>query len=411
MVSGRPKYVYPDPNRHGKLRYYMCRGKGQPKYQVRGEIGTPDFWEAYARFVRGEHPYEGAPATSTTAARAALKADPSIIAAKRQSGVIKPNTLAWLIEQYTNSNEWKGLAKATRRPRELQFEKILKLPHPRKPGMTWGECPLVHIEPKHIKEIRDSNLIWIKPVDPETGEEVDDEIATNKEGSNGWLKALRAAFAWGFNDTTINLPMNPCLGIKLYPGSKEGFHTWTLQEIEHYRSSYEIKSKERLGFELLLQTGQRRGDVVRLGENLLTKDSKGRPMFSFRQEKNSGNERGTNAYIPYWQELCEIVEATPCAGKEFFLCQANGDPYTKESFGNMFREWCDNIGLHDCSAHGLRKAFVVDSIRKKRHPREIMAVTGHTTQKEFDRYAREYMRQHAVEQWLDDYEAEFFEAA
>jgi hypothetical protein len=34
-----------------------------------------------------------------------------------------------------------------------------------------------------------------------------------------------------------------------------------------------------------------------------------------------------------------------------------------------------------------------------------MAITGHTTEKQFDHYARSYMRQHAMEQLLDDYNA------
>ena len=32
-----------------------------------------------------------------------------------------------------------------------------------------------------------------------------------------------------------------------------------------------------------------------------------------------------------------------------------------------------------------------------------MAITGHTTAKEFDRYARTYAREHGVEQLVDDW--------
>jgi integrase len=315
------------------------------------------------------------------------------------------------MSEYRESTNWKKLGLSTRRARALIIDKIVAEPHPRMLGLAWGDCPLADIAPRHIREIRDANLIWDPVVDPETGEDTGDVAMTNKEGSNGWLKTLRAAYAWAFNDRKMNLPSDPTLGIKLYPGSKEGFHCWSVGEIEAYRAKHPIGSKARLALEVLLFTGQRRGDAVRLGAGLMSTDTHGRPMFIFEQQKNGGTERATVAHVPLFPWLREIVQATPCAGSEFILCQDDGSPYTKESFGNMFRGWCNEAGLHECSAHGLRKAFVVEMIRRKRRPQEIMGVTGHTTMKEFDRYARAYMRQNAVEQMLDDFEAEHANAA
>jgi integrase len=322
----------------------------------------------------------------------------------------KAETLAWLVEQYQDSNEWKSFGQSTRKVRRAILDKIIALPHPRMAGRTWGECPGSQIAPQPIKELRDANLVWLPVTAPETGEDPDDVVRTNNEGSNSWLKALRAVSRWAFNDWAVNLPTNPCLGIKLYPGSVEGFHGWALQEIETYRTKYHLGTKERPAFELLLFTGQRRGDIVRLGEKLLTTDSKGRPIFSFRQEKNRLAETAATAFIPYWQKLREVVEAT---------MRGEGGPYLPSQRGAVHEgELRDHVprllrhaGLRDCSAHGLRKAFVVESIRRERRPAEIMAATGHKTMKEFDRYAREYMRQNAVEPWLDDNEAEISEVA
>jgi integrase len=39
-----------------------------------------------------------------------------------------------------------------------------------------------------------------------------------------------------------------------------------------------------------------------------------------------------------------------------YLVTEFGKPFTKGGIGNKMREWCDEAGLPQCSAHGLRKA-------------------------------------------------------
>jgi hypothetical protein len=43
-------------------------------------------------------------------------------------------------------------------------------------------------------------------------------------------------------------------------------------------------------------------------------------------------------------------------GALVFLLSEHGKPYSRKGFGNKFRQWCDEAGLPQCSAHGLRKA-------------------------------------------------------
>ena len=45
----------------------------------------------------------------------------------------------------------------------------------------------------------------------------------------------------------------------------EGYHRWTESEIEQFEAQHMIGSRARLAFALLLYTGQRRSDVVRMG--------------------------------------------------------------------------------------------------------------------------------------------------
>ncbi|MEI9901164.1 MAG: hypothetical protein WDN31_14625 [Hyphomicrobium sp.] len=47
--------------------------------------------------------------------------------------------------------------------------------------------------------------------------------------------------------------------------SSKGHHTWTSEELEQFEARHPIGTKARLAFGLLIYTGVRRSDVVRLG--------------------------------------------------------------------------------------------------------------------------------------------------
>ena len=57
------------------------------------------------------------------------------------------------------------------------------------------------------------------------------------------------------------------------------------------------------------------------------------------------------------------------------------------------REWCDLAGLAECSAHGLRKACARRLAEAGATAHEIMAVTGHKTLAEVQRYTETAMRE------------------
>jgi site-specific recombinase XerD len=388
-----PKYCYPMPNRHGTERYYFWRGEGHPKVRVNEPLLSPAFFTAYAAFLGGE-------ALKKHGGAEQIKAKPL-----RGPGV-PAHTLRWLCDKYLASNEFRGgLNLSTQNVRKNILTAICETPHPKNKDEVWGHIPVDKLTMGHIKHIRDTKLVWTTIDDPEGEAEI--QVRTNTEGANSWLKALRAVFKWACNESALNVGHNPTLGLNLYPGTAEGFHCWTLAEVEQYRAFYPIGTRPRLAFELLYNLAQRRGDLAQIGKRTLIRDGKGREVFKIVQEKR-GRKDGQRtapsiAFIPYFPELKAIVEATPEAGEDVFFVKPDGTPYTKESFGNWFSDRCTDAGLPQCSAHGLRKAFVVEMIRRRYTAQQIMAMTGHKTQKEFDRYAREFLRAQAAEQILDDW--------
>ena len=59
----------------------------------------------------------------------------------------------------------------------------------------------------------------------------------------------------------------------------------------------------------------------------------------------------------------------------------------------MVREWCNAAGLSECSSHGLRKACARRLAEAGCSAHQIMAVTGHKTLGEVERYTRAALRE------------------
>ena len=52
------------------------------------------------------------------------------------------------------------------------------------------------------------------------------------------------------------------------------------------------------------------------------------------------------------------------------------------------RDWCDQANLPHCSAHGLRKATPTQMAEEGATPHALMAITGHRSLEEVERYTR-----------------------
>jgi integrase len=71
-----------------------------------------------------------------------------------------------------------------------------------------------------------------------------------------------------------------------------------------------------------------------------------------------------------------------------FLTTKFGAPFTPAGFGNWFRERCDEAGLPQCSAHGLRKLVATRLANFGCSEEEIKAITGHKSSSEVARYTK-----------------------
>jgi integrase/recombinase XerD len=92
--------------------------------------------------------------------------------------------------------------------------------------------------------------------------------------------------------------------------------------------------------------------------------------------------------IPVHTDLAAVIAATKTAGLQTFLVTDYGKPFTANGFGNKFRDWCNEAGLHHCTAHGLRKACAARLAERGASAHEIMSITGHKSLEEVERYTK-----------------------
>lgn len=169
---------------------------------------------------------------------------------------------------------------------------------------------------------------------------------------------------------------NPMDHVDYRPKKTIGFHSWTEAEIAQYQAHYPLGTKQRLALELMLWTGKRRGDATRLGpQHVVGEDLAGRDA-----------KTGKAWILPIAPQLREAIDSMPKGQHLCFIMSERGRAYSAASFGNQFRRWCDDAGLPNCSAHGLRKAISRRMAEENVGNAGIKSVTLHSRDEEVSLY-------------------------
>jgi hypothetical protein len=78
-------------------------------------------------------------------------------------------------------------------------------------------------------------------------------------------------------------------------------------------------------------------------------------ILSYMQEKNR-NSNPVRAFVPVVPPLRAALDATPPVGLTFLSWGKYGQPYKKNSFGNLFHDWCAD-GRSVCDKPALDSRF------------------------------------------------------
>jgi integrase len=326
MVKVEFKYLIADIDKNGNVRRYVRKPKCA-KIRLRQKFGTPEFVQEYLKAMAIDH-----------------VRDFTKMLKVKASG----DSLQWLVNRYYGSTTFKELGDETQKVRRRILDGICE---------TSGYYEFSAITGQHIRLGMDGK-------------------ADRPEAANGYLKALRGLFKFAVERG--HLETDPSAGIKKVRHKTDGHHTWTIEEVKQYEARHPVGTKARLALALLLYTGQRRGDVVRMGRQHVSDGDTLRVVQGKTREA---------LQLPVLPILAEIINQSPCGDLTFLVTQW-GKPFTAAGFGGKFRTWCDQAGLKHCTAHGLRKAGATIAAENGATDRQLMAMYGWKTAAQATVYTR-----------------------
>jgi integrase len=352
------RYLWADVDRWGNERVYFKR-KGKAKVRLQAKPGTAEFDDEYNAIFAGAPIVKRAPQT-------------------RAQKVTCPQSLCWLAQQYYASAPFLALDASTRKVRRAILDGICDLTIE---GERVGDFPYAQMRPRDVAKLRDQK-------------------ADFPEAANGRVKALRALFRWATSPEYGHAESNPAREVAyLASNNPDGFRTWSIEEIEQFERHHPIGSKPRLALDLLLLSGVRRSDVIRLGpqmerwaierlddgttvrvQKLIFSEFKGRRRIEKKHE------------LPILSRLRASIDATP-SGQLNYLVTERGQPYTRAGFGNWFARQCRLAGLTGLSAHGLRKAGATIAAELGATEAQLMALYGWESTKQAGIYTKRARRQ------------------
>lgn len=163
------------------------------------------------------------------------------------------------------------------------------------------------------------------------------------------------------------LATDPTTGVRRRAYTVAGYRPWTEDDIAAYEARWPTGTKQRRALALLLYTGQRRSDVVRMGRQHVRAG-----RIAVRQVKT-----GRELSLPIHPALAaELAHAPP--DHLHFLARDDGTAHSPGGFYNLFVAWCADAGLPPGLApHGLRKAAARRLAEAGATAHQIAAVTGH----------------------------------
>lgn len=326
---GKLPYLKRVTDRYGKVRLYLYR-PGYPLAPLPNE-DDPRFLATYKAALAGP--------------RKDAQAEPE---APPTPGEAAAGTFAELCDRFYLSAHYQRLKPVTQRCYRNAIERLRK-PH--------GDKPVALLDRRGVKSIIA-------------------ELATKHGAANEALRMIRMLMAFAVDEE--DRPDNPTLGIKKLKGKDGGHPAWSEENIAAFEERHPIGAKAHLALALLLYSGQRRSDVVRLGWSNI----KGN-LLCLTQVK-------TGAYleIPIHAELLPFLRACP-ADAETFLMTEPGKPFARAGFGNWFRDRAAEAGLpRGYNSHGLRKAACRRLAEAGCTVHEIAAISGHKSLAEIERYTK-----------------------
>lgn len=197
--------------------------------------------------------------------------------------------------------------------------------------------------------------------------------------ANMFVKVLRTLFKYAIKEGYRT--DNPANNITLW---KLGEHrAWTDEECAKFEARWPTGTMQRRAYALALFTGQRCGDIARI-----TRAHRSDGEIRVVQQKT-----GTEVRIAEHRSL--QIELGTMGPHMSLLVNDRGAGFTSDELSKWFADAIDQAGLpSECKMHGLRKTAANTLAEVGCTAHEIMAVTGHKSLKEVERYTQAAAQKH-----------------
>jgi len=318
MTRLRLEYVHEYRDRHGKLRRYVRR-PGMRRVALPGLPGSPEFMQAYQEAISG--------------------------AVSINRSHHKIGTLGALAVDFFKSVEFANLSASSRSTYRKALDPVLE---------------------------RDGHRL-VRDLPPDKARKIIEEIGARRRGMANLTRAvLRRLFSFA-----IDLGLrrdNPFDRTKRYKLGTH--HTWTDGQLELFEKRWPLGTRERLAYAILLYTGERVSDAVRMQRSDI------RTGAIHVIQKKTGEE----LYIELHPALMRALKAGPSNGI-YLIGDKAGRPIKGSGLSALIRGAAKAAGLpRECVAHGLRKAALRRLAEHGSTTKQIQAVSGHRSLAEIQRY-------------------------
>lgn len=252
-------------------------------------------------------------------------------------------TVAGLIDKYERSEEWKKLSKGSQQIYGLTLNRVRD---------QLGKLRVEKVGRAHVREVLNNRIV-------------------GNGARNIFLALVGILYTWAKDNELVPDSVNPTGGIKPFPiGEHE---PWPEKLIEDALAADEPRI--RLAVHLLLYTGQRIGDVMKMRWSDI-KDG----QISVTQQKT-----GKELRFPMHSKLASELERTPKRGITI-ITNWMGRQMRPDIIRKELKAFAAERGF-SAVPHGLRKSAVHALLQAECSADQVMAITGQS-RRMVDHYAK-----------------------
>lgn len=269
----------------------------------------------------------------------------SLMGTARTTSKYAVHSIGWAIGQYRQSGEWTKLRASSRRAYTMAFDRLHDL----------GKADITGLRRRHVLRLRD-------------------DLADTPAMANLVIAVLSAVCRWAIDREIIDT--NPAANVERLAVGE--WRRWTDEELQAFYAA--APEHLRRVMVLGLYTGQRRGDLCAMRWSDIFNGG-----VKVVQQKT-----GNKVRIPLHPELAAHLEQWRAGAVTLtVLANSHGRPWKPNALTAAYGKQCAALGLAGATIHGLRKTAAAKLAEAGCSAKQIMAITGHASLEEVQRYTRE----------------------